>query len=60
LVAAIDSQSATLAATTLMKSTLNNLKIPQQVEVANDKQEWEICSIIDKEDIDSVLHYWVQ
>jgi hypothetical protein len=30
------------------------------VEVANDKQEWEIYSIINDEDIDGVLHYWVQ
>jgi len=28
--------------------------------VANDKQEWEICGIIDKEDVDGVPHYWVQ
>ena len=28
--------------------------------MANDKQEWEICVIIDKEDIDGVQHYWVQ
>jgi len=39
-VAAIDSQSATLAATKLMKSALDDPRIPQQVaEVANDKQE---------------------
>jgi hypothetical protein len=60
LVAAIDGQSATLAATTLMKSTLNNPGIPQQVEVANDKHEWEIYGIIDKEDVDGIPHYWVQ
>jgi hypothetical protein len=30
------------------------------VEVANDKQEREICDIISKEDADSVPHYWVQ
>jgi len=56
-VAAIDGQSATLAATTLMKSTLNNPGIPQQVEVAYDKQEWEICGIIDEEDVNDVRHY---
>jgi len=40
LVTAIDSQSATLVATALMKSTLDDPGIPQQVvEVANDKQE---------------------
>jgi hypothetical protein len=61
LVAAIDGQSATLAATALMKPVLDDPEIPQQVgEVANDKQEWEIRGIIDKEDIDGVPHYWVQ
>ena len=30
------------------------------VEVANDKQEWEICDIIGKEDVDGAPHYWVQ
>ena len=60
-VTAIGSQSATLAATALMKSALGDPGIPQQVaEVANDKQEWEICGIIDKEDVDGVPHYWVQ
>jgi hypothetical protein len=60
-VAAINSQSATLAATALMKSALEDPGILRQVvEVANDKQEWEICGIIDDEDIDGVLHYWVQ
>jgi hypothetical protein len=44
-----------------MKSTLGDPGIPQQVvEVANDKQEWEIYSIIDDEDVDGVPHYWVQ
>jgi hypothetical protein len=32
----------------------------QTAEVANDKQEWEICDIIGKEDVDGVPHYWVQ
>jgi hypothetical protein len=60
-VTAIDGQSTTLAATALMKSALGDPGIPQQVaEVANDKQEWEICGIIDKEDVDGVPHYWVQ
>jgi hypothetical protein len=27
---------------------------------ANDKQEWEICGIIDKENVGGVPHYWVQ
>ena len=60
LVAAMDGQFTTLAATALMKYALDDPGIPQQVEVANDKQEWEICGIIDKEDVDGVLHYWVQ
>jgi hypothetical protein len=34
--------------------------LEQAVEVANDKQEWEICDIIGKEDVDGVPHYWVQ
>jgi hypothetical protein len=39
-IAAIDGQSATLAATALMKSALDDPGIPRQVaEVANDKQE---------------------
>jgi hypothetical protein len=39
-VAAIDSQSATLAATALMKSALDDSAIPPQVaKVVNDKQE---------------------
>jgi hypothetical protein len=29
-------------------------------EVADDKQEWEICDIVDKKDVDGVPHYWVQ
>ena len=28
--------------------------------MANGKQEWEICGIIDGEDVDGVAHYWVQ
>ena len=28
--------------------------------MANDKQEWEICDIVGKEDVDGVPHYWVQ
>jgi hypothetical protein len=56
-VIAIDDQSASPSA----MPVLDNPGVPQQVvEVENDKQEWEICSIIDKEDIDDVPHYWVQ
>jgi hypothetical protein len=61
LVAAIDGQSATLAATALMKSTLGDYGIPSQVvEVENNKQEWEICGIVNDEGVDGMPHYWVQ
>ena len=53
-VAAIDSQSATLA------PTLDDPGQPPQVAVADNKQEWEICDIVGKEDVDGVPHYWVQ
>ena len=43
-----------------MKSALDDPGIPPQVVVADDKQEWEICDIIGKEDVDGVPHYWVQ
>jgi hypothetical protein len=44
-----------------MKSALDNPGRPlQAVKVADDKQEWEICDIIGKEDINGVPHYWVQ
>ena len=44
-----------------MKSALDDPEIPPQVaEVANDKQEWEICDVVGKEDVDGVPHYWVQ
>ena len=33
--------------------------MPQVVEV-DSKQEWEICNIIGKEDVDGVVHYWVE
>jgi hypothetical protein len=60
-VAAIDGQSATLAAAALMKSALDGLgRTPQVAEVADNKQEWEICDIVGKEDVDGVPHYWVQ
>jgi hypothetical protein len=59
-VAAIDSQSATLAPTALMKSALDNPGRPPQAAVADNKQEWEICDIVGKEDVDGVPRYWVQ
>jgi hypothetical protein len=43
-----------------MKSTLNDPEQPLQVAVADNKQEWEICDIVSKEDVDGVPHYWVQ
>jgi len=40
---------------------LDEPEMPDQVvEVAHDKQEWEICDIISKEDVDGVQRYWVQ
>ena len=43
------------------ESTKLNRGRPQDVvEVANDKQEWEVCDIISKEDVDGVPHYLVQ
>jgi hypothetical protein len=41
-----------------MKSTLDDPAIsPQVAEVANDKQEWEICDIVGKEYVDGEPHY---
>ena len=60
LLAALDSQSGVLASTSLMKSTLNDPEQPLQVAVADNKQEWEICDIVGKEDVDGVPYYWVQ
>jgi hypothetical protein len=60
LLAALDGQSDILAATSLMKSTLDDPERPPQVAVADNKQEWEICDIVGKEDVDGVPHYWVQ
>jgi hypothetical protein len=44
-VAAIDSQSVTLAPTVSMKSALDDPGRPPQVAVADKKQGWEICDI---------------
>jgi hypothetical protein len=58
LVAAIDGRSATLVATAMTESALVDPAIPPQVvAVANDKQGWEICDIVGKEDVDGVPHY---
>jgi hypothetical protein len=59
-VAAIDGQSPTLAATALMKSALDDPGRLPEVAVADNKQEWEICDIVGKEDVDGVSHCWVQ
>jgi len=40
-----------------MKSTLDDPEQPPQVAVADNKQEWEICDIVGKEDVDGVPHY---
>ena len=41
-----------------MIPALDDPEMPEQaVEVANDKQEWEVCDIISKEDVDGVPHY---
>jgi hypothetical protein len=56
----LDGQSATLARSPSTIPAPDDPEMPEQaVEVANDKQEWEICDIIDKEDVDGVPHYWV-
>jgi hypothetical protein len=61
LVIAIDGQSATLARNPSTIPAPDEPEMPEQaVEVVNDKQEWEICDIIGKEDVDGVPHYWVQ
>jgi hypothetical protein len=61
LVAAIDDQSAIPAAAAWMKSALDVPgKTLQVADVADDKQEWEVCDIVGKEDVDGVPHYWVQ
>jgi hypothetical protein len=55
----VDSQSVTLAKSALITSALDNLRRPEQlVEMAYDKQEWEICNIISKEDVDGIPYYW--
>jgi hypothetical protein len=57
----LDSQSATLARGPSTIPAPDDPEMPEQaVEVANDKQEWEICDIIGKEDVDGAPHYWVQ
>jgi len=48
---------ATLTATALMKSALDDPAIPPQVAEMANKQEWEICDIVGKEDVDGVPHY---
>jgi hypothetical protein len=57
----MDGQSATLARNASMISTLDESGRSQQVvEVSYDKEEWEICDIIGKEDVDGEPHYWVE
>jgi hypothetical protein len=60
-VAVIDSQSATLAGSSLMISESNDPGRPQQVaKVADGKQEWEIRDIIGKEVVNGEVHYLVE
>ena len=54
---AIDSLSATLALTTLMKSALDDPGRPPQVAMADNEQEWEICDIVGKEDVNGVSRW---
>jgi hypothetical protein len=57
----IDGQSATLVRSSSTIPAPDDSKRPQQaVEIASDNQEWEICDIIGKEDVDGEPHYWVQ
>jgi hypothetical protein len=59
-VTTMDGQSATLRSPLVIPAP-DDPEIPEQaVEVANNKQEWEICDIVGKEDVDGVPHYWVQ
>jgi hypothetical protein len=52
---------ASVATTALVESASDDHKIPTQVaEVADNKQEWEICGIINDKDVDDELHYLVQ
>jgi hypothetical protein len=57
----IAGQSTTLPRSPSTIPTLDDPEMPEPaVEVANNKQEWEICDIIGKEDVDGVPHYWLQ
>jgi hypothetical protein len=61
LIIATDGQSAALAKSPSTIPALDDPRRPQQtVEVANDKQEWDICDILGKEDVDGEAHYWVE
>jgi hypothetical protein len=61
LAVAIYSQFTTPAKSPSTIPESDDLEIAEQAaEVANDKQEWEVCDIIGKEDIDREPHYWVQ
>jgi len=53
----MDGQSATLSSPSAIPA-LDDPEMPEQaVEVANDKQKWEIYDIIGKEDVNGVPHY---
>jgi hypothetical protein len=59
-VTAMDGQSATLRSHSVIPAPDVPEMHGQAVEVANDKQEWEICDIVSKEEVNGVPHYWVQ
>src|SRR5271156_6128254 len=43
-----------------MVDSSEQLGRPLRMAVADSKQEWEICDIVGKEDVDGVPHYWLQ
>jgi hypothetical protein len=56
--AAIDSQFTSLSRSSSIIPELDDLARPWQlVEVADAKQEWDICDILGEEDVDGVPHY---
>jgi hypothetical protein len=56
-VIAMDGQYTTLRSPSAIPAP-DDPEMPElAVEVANDKQEWEICDIVGKEDVNGVPHY---
>jgi hypothetical protein len=58
--ALVGREVSVLAGSTSVASTLDDLTRLQEMAEVDDKQEWEIDDIIDREDIDGVPHYWVE